>query len=454
MSDTLDICSSVARKVLMETEMMDSKEELEEYYSVLRRNYLKLFAESGDGRDKKVALSTNKIREKLRMLRDIHSTLRHLSGGNVLDDIELFEIKYLALLSEEIRDSVSAIGFEGIAIPQLTEVVSILDPDGLNIRTFYIYDSYSEKLASVRLQMKAGEEAIGTEAFQKLLEESGEEEFKVRRMLCGKLRPFSGLLVKGLYELAALDILIAKLFQIKECSLVIPEISSNGITSYKGMFHPHIKETLEQKGGAFTPIDIEFGIEPVTVVGANMGGKTVVLKMLALNQYLFQFGFGVAAGSAAIDVKDNVFFCIGDEQNILTGLSSFAAEMKQIDNVLDYIYDGRIRSGKNGRVLALVDEPARTTNPEEGRALAESLVDILTGEPLSVLLTTHYNINCADVRRMRVVGLVDGVMDYRLVNAESGDIPHEAINIARSLDINSRWIARAEERLAMENNGK
>ena len=45
------------------------------------------------------------------------------------------------------------------------------------------------------------------------------------------------------------------------------------------------------------------------ITGANMGGKTVVLKTLTLCQYLFQYGFGIPAQSADIAVKDEVFFC-------------------------------------------------------------------------------------------------------------------------------------------------
>ena len=96
-----------------------------------------------------------------------------------------------------------------------------------------------------------------------------------------------------------------------------------------------------------------------------MGGKNVVLKTLTLCQYLFQYGVGIPAKNADIAVKDEVYFCIGDEQSIEKGLSSFAAEMKNIDAVI------KASRGKR-KLLALIDEPARTTNPKEGTALVSA----------------------------------------------------------------------------------
>ena len=63
------------------------------------------------------------------------------------------------------------------------------------------------------------------------------------------------------------------------------------------------------------------------------------------------------------------------------------------------------------------------------------------------MLTTHYNIKNDNVKRYRVKGLNDGVMDYTLVEAESGDVPHEAVSIAQSLGIDSEWIELTRKHL-------
>jgi dsDNA-specific endonuclease/ATPase MutS2 len=160
------------------------------------------------------------------------------------------------------------------------------------------------------------------------------------------------------------------------------------------------------------------------------------LKTLTLCQYLFQFAFGIPALEARIAVKDEIYFCIGDEQSVEKGLSSFAAEMKNIDAVIK-------ASRENKKLLALIDEPARTTNPTEGAALVTALLQVLAGRDMSLVMTTHYDIEPGDARCLRVKGFENGTMDYQLVEVQDGEVPHEALNIAQSLGIDSEWIATA-----------
>jgi len=167
-----------------------------------------------------------------------------------------------------------------------------------------------------------------------------------------------------------------------------------------------------------------------------MGGKTVVLKTLTLCQLLFQFGFGIPAATARIAVKDEIYFCIGDEQSMEKGLSSFAAEMKNIDAVIK-------ASREDKKLLALIDEPARTTNPTEGAALVTALLRVLAGKDMSLVMTTHYDIEPGGARCLRVKGFENGSMNYQLVEVQDGEVPHEALNIAQSLGIDSEWITTA-----------
>ena len=158
-------------------------------------------------------------------------------------------------------------------------------------------------------------------------------------------------------------------------------------------------------------------------------------------QYLYQFGFALPAASAVMTPFDDVRFCIGDEQSEKTGLSSFAAEMQRIDKAIAAVEQG-------GRVLVLVDEPARTTNPVEGTALVAALLERLAYRAnLALVMTTHYTVEHAG-ECWRVRGLLPGTkgrsMDYRLVRTTSHEVPHEALNIARELGIDARWIELAD----------
>ena len=424
MYDTLDIMSPCGRKMLLQSEMMTTKRELDFHYRRLNEIYDK---------------DCTKIAHKLMCIKDIHNTLSRLATGAVLDDIELFEVKYLAIVSGEVLQLLQEQKIIAVGLPELGEVVDILDPDKLNIPSFYVYDSYSDELREIRKQMKAlqgnGEELPDEKRAELavLLQKNADMELEIRGELSGKLKEFADDLLLALRNLSILDILIAKAAQMKKMGLCFPVVVEDGETFYNGMFNPAVKELLAAQGREYTPVDIEFERLPVTIIGANMGGKSVVLKCLALNQLLAQYGFGVAAHDCCVSLVEEVALCIGDEQSIVKGVSSFAGEMLAIDSVIK-----KMREGK--QLLALIDEPARTTNPVEGTALVEGLLEVVENVKGGFVLTTHYNILNDKVKRYRVKGLREGVMDYRLEIAHSGDVPHEAVAIAESLGIDPRWI--------------
>lgn len=423
MVERLDLQSGFARRFLLEQPMMLTGKEIEESYAVLHR-----FADFIAQVD---PTYINTLRFKLQGLKDIRTTIRNLSQKAVLDDIELFEVKHLAILSTDVANILKEQGFEN-NIPSLDEVITILDPDGLKISTFYIYDSYCTLLKDLRQQMR-----LMPEQQEQLMLEANEIEAKVRAELSAKLHPFAKAIEEAQIALAKIDINLAKAMQMKEMGLCFPTISK-GTTRFEKLFHPQVKESLNRVGKEFQPVDICFGVKPTMITGANMGGKTVVLKTLTLCQYLFQFGFGIPAEKADIEVKDEIYFCIGDEQSIEKGLSSFAAEMKNIDAV--------IKASRNeGNILALIDEPARTTNPTEGTALVTALVKVLAGKRVSLVMTTHYDIEPNDAHCLRVKGFENGSMNYQLVEVQDGEVPHEALNIAESLGIDAEWIEKARK---------
>ena len=120
--DALELQSGYARKVLLDREMMVDKAQIDAAYAVLREAYDQVI---GDRRH------VEDMRFRLQGLRDISGTLASLASGSTLDEIELFEIKHMAMLAESL-----SMGTD------MDTVIGILDPDGLKIGTFYLYDSY------------------------------------------------------------------------------------------------------------------------------------------------------------------------------------------------------------------------------------------------------------------------------------------------------------------------
>ena len=427
MIDNLCTHSSYSRKIMLESSMMYDKNSIEKSYAVMKEFYEVV----KNDENKNIVQS---LQFKLCNLKDINHTISRLATSVVIDDIELYEVKSLALLSADVKNILEKISLDKIIkIPNLDEVVKILDPDGLRIATFYIYDSYSEELASLRKKLKE-KDVYQEEIYNEVMRIEDE----IRAELSSKLRPYSEAMTSALNALADVDINIAKSLQMKELGLCFPTISSDNISSYKGIFHPEVKSILEKEKREYQKVDIDFGLKPLIIMGSNMGGKTIVLKTLAMCQYLLQFGFGIPATSADMMIYDEIFCLTTDDQSINKGLSSFAAEMKNIDTVIK-------SSHQNKKILALIDEPARTTNPTEGTALVSSLVKLLQDRAMSLVIVTHYNIKTYNNKCLRVKGLIDGKMNYELVETYEGEVPHEALNIAETLGIDSQWIEMAKE---------
>ena len=425
--DELCTHSSYSRKLLLESTMMHDRESIEKSYSVLKEFYHVV-----ENDDNKNAIQT--LQFKLCKLKDINNTISRLSSSTVIDDIELYEVKSLALLSADVKNILEKLNLINvIEIPTLDDVVKILDPDGLRIATFYIYDSYSEELAVLRKKLKE-KDFYQEEIYNKVME----VEDAIRAKLSEALKPFVHDLCEALNALADVDLNLAKALQMKELGLCFPTISNDNVATYKGIFHPEVKSILDKEKREYQKVDIQFGMKPVIIMGANMGGKTIVLKTLAMSQYLMQFGFGIPADSAEMMIYDEIFCLTTDDQSLNKGLSSFAAEMKNIDAVIKASHDDK-------KILALIDEPARSTNPTEGTALVSSLVKLLQDKNMSLIIVTHYNIKTYNNKCLRVKGLENGKMNYELVETHEGEVPHEALNIAESLGVAPQWIQMAKD---------
>jgi DNA mismatch repair protein MutS2 len=426
--DLLELQSGYARKYLLDSKMMTTAEEIVGVYASLEK-FTSLL-------EREPSLIQN-LQFRLQGLRNISNTLISLEEGSSLDDIEFFEIKHLALLGDEVQQLFSTSEIADVwSNFDLDNIIRILDPEGLKIGTFYVYDSYSMEVRKLRRELESDPDN------EDLKERLLNEEERIKRVLCNLLRPYATELTNLLHSLAELDIVISKAIQRKKESFTIPTVGKS--TSFEGLFHPEVKSILAQKGKVFQQLSFRYKPgEPGIIIGANMGGKTVALKSLCLCQYLFQFGFAIPALKAEMVPVENIVFCFGDDQDQQKGLSSFAAEILRIDRMIAMVESG-------ATTLALVDEPARTTNPTEGSALVSSLLRILSNCPnLSLILTTHYNVD-SSARCWRVKGLVDDEkgydglkMDYSLTESADNEVPHEALNIARKLGVSPRWLEEA-----------
>lgn len=209
----------------------------------------------------------------------------------------------------------------------------------------------------------------------------GREQEEIERILaalsseCGEN---ADMIIASYNTLIELDLLFAKANLAYDMKASLPVVSSDGVIDLKKARHPLIDKNK------VVPSDIRLGgeFDTLMITGPNTGGKTVTLKTLGLLTAMTMCGMMIPAGdNSRISVFDQILADIGDEQSIEQSLSTFSAHMTNIIRIL------RLATDKS---LILLDELGAGTDPIEGAALAESIIEELRGKGARIAATTHY----------------------------------------------------------------
>lgn len=392
------------------------------------------------------------LRHCLMCLHDLSGTFASLANHTPLNEVELFEIKNLCYMSKAASTAIEGLSLTPtLPLPDCSEIFALLDPDRTGIANFYIYDSYDSRLAPLRRELNALQTSGGDPMrISELLAQQSDIQNEVCLRLSDQLHPWVDTLVKTLEQMSYGDFLLAKAKLAIDWQLVRPTLGD--VTRYKNLFNPRLKQRNEEMHLRYQPVSIEIRPGVCLITGANMAGKTVLLKSIGTAQIMAQCGMYVPAEEATVRLLDGVATSIGDDQDEMNGLSSYASEIIKISNILS---DCRERE-----LLVLIDEPARTTNPVEGKALVQAIIKILEGRPSFTLITTHYGQLGSSCRRLRVKGFVEDMdnipltpqsinrfIDYSLTEDQSDNVPHEALRIAAILNCDPEMIALASAQI-------
>jgi DNA mismatch repair protein MutS2 len=245
----------------------------------------------------------------------------------------------------------------------------------------------------------------------------------------------------ALASLSRLDLARGAALAARARSLVLPELNTEGRLNFVAARHP----VLEMLDGpeSVVPIDIRLGRDffLLVITGPNTGGKTVALKTLGLLVLMAQSGLPVPAQSAEFSIFREVFADIGDEQSLEQSLSTFSSHVSRIARFLDAADEG---------TLLLLDELGAGTDPAEGAALGQAILDYLHEQKSPAVVTTHlgslktYAFTHRGVSNASVEFDPDTLSPtYRLLIGQPG--ASNALTIAERLGVPESVIERARE---------
>ena len=315
----------------------------------------------------------------------------HLQGNlqaiNEAGFIENFASEELARIRRKIHDSESQVRdvLQDLLKQKdqmLTEGI-IASRNGRQVLP--VKNTYRNKIAGVVHDISASGNTVYIEPREvvKLSEEiaslRADERYEMMRILqelSERVRPHAAEIANDAWIIGHLDLIRAKVRFIQETGAVVPQVSEGQEIQLLHVRHPLVQHAVAN--------DVHFGkdLTAIVITGPNTGGKTIMLKTLGLTQLMAQSGLPILADKGSrVGIFEEVFADIGDEQSIEQSLSTFSSHMTNIVDIL-----GKV----NQNSLLLLDELGAGTDPQEGAALAMSILEDLRLRQVKTMATTHY----------------------------------------------------------------
>ena len=226
----------------------------------------------------------------------------------------------------------------------------------------------------------------------------------------------------------------------KDWRLELPTFNGDGALSLADARHPLIQNCVPNS----LILDAERRL--LIVTGPNAGGKTVLLKTLGLAAVMAHSGLFVAAKKPTLPHFDALLTDIGDEQSIEASLSTYAGHLKNLKAIVE-------RSNKG--VLVLIDELGSGTDPDEGAALSQAVLERVLASGARGLVNTHLaplKVFASETKGVQNAAMsfdVDALRPkFELVIGQPGR--SYALSIAERLGLPNKLLGRASEILGPE----
>ncbi len=253
----------------------------------------------------------------------------------------------------------------------------------------------------------------------------GEERREVERILremTAEIRAHLGGLHENVRVLGAFDLLQAKAALSNEIKAAVPKLNEDGHIRIVAGRNPvlllHVRATYGKAGGELrapaadepgiprevVPLDLSLGrdFRTLIITGPNAGGKTVAMKTVGVFALMTAYGLPLPVDERSeFSVFDELLVDLGDEQSIEEDLSTFSSHISNLKRMLRKAGD---------RTLVLIDEAGTGTDPAEGGALAQAVLEKLTQLGARTIATTHHG--TLKVFAHESAGVENGSMEF------------------------------------------
>ncbi len=271
-----------------------------------------------------------------------------------------------------------------------------------------------------------------------------EEEKKVRAYLTGLARRHQEE-VRSVYAwLVSMDVIWAKARLAEIMSGTVLPITGDSL-ELKNVRHP----LLVLGGHRAVPVDISLnpGHQALVISGGNAGGKTVSLKSLGLTALMALCALPVPVDEgSSIPFWDKIFVSMVSEQSVEESLSTFTAQIEHFSRFWPQV---------DRSTLVILDEFGVGTDPSQGAALAQAVVDSLLDKKAWIATATHfpslkaYALSREDVRAASVLFDPETKKPlYKLAYDQVG--ASQALKVAREQGLPGEIIDRAQDYLLLE----
>ena len=315
----------------------------------------------------------------------------HLQGNlqaiNEAGFIENFASEELARIRRKIHDSESQVRE---VLQELLKQKAQMLTEGIiasrnGRQVLPVKNTYRNKIAGVVHDISASGNTVYieprevvklSEGIASLRADERYEMMRILQELSERVRPHAAEIANDAWVIGHLDLIRAKVRFIQETGAVVPQVSEDQEIQLLHVRHPLVQNAVAN--------DVHFGkdLTAIVITGPNTGGKTIMLKTLGLTQLMAQSGLPILADKGSrVGIFEEVFADIGDEQSIEQSLSTFSSHMTNIVDIL-----GKV----NQNSLLLLDELGAGTDPQEGAALAMSILEDLRLRQVKTMATTHY----------------------------------------------------------------